>query len=107
MSGGIVAVVGMERIRSILCTSYRGSCPCSINQSCEDPNQSCNCDSKESKWFTDDGYYESVSSLGITDMYFLQQPDLDEEAKGRITLGPLECVETSEYFEFNANKSNV
>lgn len=28
-------------------------------------------------------------------MYFLQQPGLPEDALGRITLGPLECVETS------------
>lgn len=32
-------------------------------------------------------------------MYFLQQKDLDEEAKGRITLGPLECVETSKIIQ--------
>lgn len=74
---------------------FRGACPCSTNQTCEDPNQTCNCDSKEAKWFTDEGFYESEASLGITDMFFLQQSDLDEEAKGRITLGPLECVETS------------
>lgn len=30
-------------------------------------------------------------------MYFLQQNDLEEDAQGRITLGPLECVETSTY----------
>ena len=28
-------------------------------------------------------------------MVFLQQPDLSEDSQGRITLGPLECVETS------------
>lgn len=50
---------------------------------------------KENKWFADEGYYSNANSLGITNMYFLQQKDLDEEAKGRITLGPLECVETS------------
>lgn len=66
-----------------------------MNHTCEDPNQTCNCDVKESKWFADEGYYSSAQSLGITNMYFLRQKDLDEEAKGRITLGPLECVETS------------
>lgn len=30
-------------------------------------------------------------------MYFLQQKELGDEAKGRITLGPLECVETSRH----------
>lgn len=34
-------------------------------------------------------------------MYFLQQKELGEEAKGRITLGPLECVETSKRIIFS------
>ncbi|KAL9905676.1 axotactin isoform 4-T8 [Glossina fuscipes fuscipes] len=73
----------------------RGACPCSVNKTCVDPNQSCNCDVKESKWYSDEGYYIEPHSLGITYMYFLQQKDLDDEAQGRITLGPLECVETN------------
>lgn len=76
--------------------SVRGACPCSVNKTCVDPNQSCNCDVKENKWNSDEGYYQEPHSLGITNMYFLQQKDLDDEAQGRITLGPLECVETSE-----------
>lgn len=75
---------------------FRGACPCSVNKTCVDPNQSCNCDVKENKWNSDEGYYQEPHSLGITNMYFLQQKDLDDEAQGRITLGPLECVETSE-----------
>lgn len=47
------------------------------------------------KWLSDEGYYETPDSLGITGMVFLQQRDLEEDARGRITLGPLECVETS------------
>uniref|UniRef100_A0A1I8N1M4 Laminin G domain protein n=1 Tax=Musca domestica TaxID=7370 RepID=A0A1I8N1M4_MUSDO len=73
----------------------RGACPCSVNKTCVDPNQSCNCDVKENKWYSDEGYYREPHSLGITHMYFLQQKDLDDEAQGRITLGPLECVETN------------
>ncbi|XP_037931474.1 contactin-associated protein-like 4 [Teleopsis dalmanni] len=73
----------------------RGACPCSVNKTCVDPNQSCNCDVKENKWHSDEGYYTEPHSLGITNMFFLQQKDLDEEAQGRITLGPLECVETN------------
>lgn len=49
----------------------------------------------DSKWLSDEGSYKDSQSLGITSMYFLQQKHLDEEAQGRITLGPLECVETS------------
>ncbi|XP_055915475.1 axotactin isoform X2 [Eupeodes corollae] len=73
----------------------RGACPCSDNKTCVDPNQSCNCDVKENKWHSDEGYYNEPHSLGITNMFFRQQKDLDEEAQGRITLGPLECVETN------------
>ncbi|XP_049315176.1 axotactin isoform X4 [Bactrocera dorsalis] len=73
----------------------RGACPCSINKTCVDPNQSCNCDVKENKWYSDEGFYNEPHSLGITNMYFLQQKDLEEDSQGRITLGPLECVETN------------
>lgn len=60
------------------------------------PLQSCNCDDiSEAKWHSDEGYYMAPSSLGITQMVFLQQKDLAVDALGRITLGPLECVETS------------
>ncbi|XP_046663141.1 neurexin-4 isoform X3 [Homalodisca vitripennis] len=73
----------------------RGSCPCAVNRSCVNAEQSCNCDISEAKWLSDEGYYISPDSLGITKMVFLQQKDLDEDALGRITLGPLECVETN------------
>lgn len=36
-------------------------------------------------------------------MFFLQQPDLPLDALGRITLGPLECVETSKYLNCSIN----
>lgn len=49
----------------------------------------------EDKWNSDEGYYTTTNSLGITEMFFLQQPDLPRDALGRVTLGPLECVETS------------
>ncbi|XP_050508450.1 axotactin [Diabrotica virgifera virgifera] len=74
----------------------RGTCPCSIGKKCENKSQWCNCeDIDDDKWYTDDGYYTSAKSVGITEMVFLQQPDLPDDALGRITLGPLECVETN------------
>lgn len=81
---------------------FRGACPCSVDKTCADPNQSCNCDVMENKWYTDEGSYSEPHSLGITNMYFIQQKDLDDEAQGRITLGPLECVETSKSIELNS-----
>ena len=67
-----------------------------MERKCENPSQWCNCDDVEDdKWNSDEGYYTSVKSLGITEMYFLQQENLERDALGRITLGPLECVETS------------
>lgn len=50
---------------------------------------------EDDKWNSDDGYYTTGNSLGIVQMVFLQQNNLAEDALGRITLGPLECVETS------------
>ncbi|KAH9638999.1 hypothetical protein HF086_000925 [Spodoptera exigua] len=74
----------------------RGYCPCGVNATCVNATKSCNCDSNEDgKWHSDEGTYVEPSSLGITDMFFLQQKDLPEDAQGRITLGPLECVETN------------
>ncbi|XP_044268860.1 contactin-associated protein like 5-1 isoform X2 [Tribolium madens] len=74
----------------------RGTCPCSIGKKCENPSQWCNCDdAADDKWNSDDGYYTTAKSLGITQMVFLQPPDLPNEALGRVTLGPLECVETN------------
>ncbi|XP_008214115.1 uncharacterized protein LOC100115644 isoform X3 [Nasonia vitripennis] len=73
----------------------RGSCPCGVNRTCVTSNLSCNCDVSAGKWLSDEGYYETPESLGITEMVFLQQRDLEEDAQGRITLGPLECVETN------------
>ncbi|XP_053684108.1 axotactin isoform X1 [Sabethes cyaneus] len=74
----------------------RGTCPCALNRNCEDPNSSCNCDASLNRWLSDEGYFKEPPNLGITQMYFLQQKELlDDESQGRITLGPLECVETN------------
>ncbi|XP_013140264.1 PREDICTED: contactin-associated protein like 5-3 isoform X2 [Papilio polytes] len=73
----------------------RGYCPCGVNATCVNPTKSCNCDANENKWHADEGILLDPKSLGITEMFFLQQKDLTEEAQGRITLGPLECVETN------------
>lgn len=101
----------------------RGSCPCASksqknisperskrplsnlfflpeNKTCINPVHSCNCDDiSEAKWHTDEGLYTNQTSLGITEMVFLQQSNLAPDALGRITLGPLECVETSKYLK--------
>ncbi|XP_059053874.1 axotactin isoform X2 [Achroia grisella] len=73
----------------------RGYCPCGVNATCVKPTQSCNCDANDNKWHSDEGTLVDPKSLGIIEMFFLQQKDLTEEAQGRITLGPLECVETN------------
>lgn len=79
---------------------YRGACPCSVNGTCDD-GHTCNCDANLNKWYSDEGHYTTVESLGITEMYFLQQNELDDESRGRITLGSLECVETSMYLSYD------
>ncbi|XP_021696167.1 contactin-associated protein-like 4 isoform X2 [Aedes aegypti] len=74
----------------------RGTCPCSVGQSCIDPSVTCNCDARSDKWQSDEGFFREPTSLGITQMYFLQQKELlNDKSQGRITLGPLECVETN------------
>jgi len=58
----------------------------------------CNCDSDDAKWLSDESTFTSAESLGITEMFFMQQPNLDASSQGRMTLGPLECVEASKFF---------
>lgn len=77
----------------------RGSCPCKELKTCEDPNENCNCDKPISttgkEWSSDEGEFKDPQALGITTMYFKQQKNLEDDSKGRITLGPLKCIETS------------
>ncbi|XP_026677276.1 contactin-associated protein-like 2 [Diaphorina citri] len=73
----------------------RGSCECAVNRTCVNPEQSCNCDASLPKWLSDEGHFKTPNSLGITEMVFIQQKDLVEKSMARITLGPLECVETN------------
>uniref|UniRef100_A0A8D8Y5X7 Contactin-associated protein-like 2 n=1 Tax=Cacopsylla melanoneura TaxID=428564 RepID=A0A8D8Y5X7_9HEMI len=73
----------------------RGSCECAVNRTCVNPDQSCNCDASLAKWLSDEGHFKTPHSLGITEMVFIQQKDLVDKSVARITLGPLECVETN------------
>jgi len=68
-----------------------------VNKTCSNRTHSCNCDFPDAKWHSDEGHYltSKYGGLGITKMVFLQQEHLQLDALGRITLGPLECVETS------------
>lgn len=68
-----------------------------VNKTCSNRTHSCNCDFPDAKWHSDEGHYQTskYGGLGITKMVFLQQENLQPDALGRITLGPLECVETS------------
>lgn len=68
-----------------------------VNKTCSNRTHSCNCDFPDAKWNSDEGHYltSKYGGLGITKMVFLQQENLQPDALGRITLGPLECVETS------------
>ncbi|XP_059474027.1 axotactin isoform X2 [Neocloeon triangulifer] len=75
-----------------------GVCPCKENNTCVGgPQTDCNCDSNsnDAKWLSDEGVFTSPKSLGVTEMFFMQQANLDADGQGRITLGPLECVEAN------------
>lgn len=68
-----------------------------MNKTCSNRTHSCNCDFPDAKWHSDEGHYQTskYGGLGITKMVFLKQENLQPDALGRVTLGPLECVETS------------
>ena len=65
------------------------------NQNCKHSGVFCNCDADEQRWLSDEGYLTQPEDLGITQIFALQQRRLVPQAEGRITLGPLECVEAS------------
>lgn len=71
-------------------------CKSDLAGSCVNGEQ-CNCDSGEEKWLHDEGYFTAPDRLGITELSFIYPRDSPLDAKARITLGPLECVEASEY----------
>lgn len=68
---------------------------CTVNRDCKHTNVFCNCDADEPRWLLDEGYLTQPEDLGITQIFALQQRNLVPQAEGRITLGPLECVEAS------------
>ncbi|XP_059351285.1 axotactin-like isoform X3 [Daphnia carinata] len=72
-----------------------GRCPCSQNQNCKHSSVFCNCDADEPRWLSDEGYLTQPEDLGITQIFALQQRKLVPQSEGRITLGPLECVEAN------------
>ncbi|XP_042909251.1 axotactin isoform X2 [Parasteatoda tepidariorum] len=74
--------------------SQSEGCKCAENHSCANSSFLCNCDIADARWRVDDGDYTSPTHLGITKIYILQPDNLDASAEGRLTLGPLECVET-------------
>lgn len=87
-----------EVITKILLLNENLTNICVENKTCAGGNDfDCNCDSGASKWLSDESTYKSTKNLGITEMFFMQQSTLDTDSQGRITLGPLECVEASEY----------
>lgn len=69
-------------------------CKCAETRSCANSSLLCNCDVADPRWRVDEGEYTNPNHLGITRIYILQPEDLEPTAEGRLTLGPLECVET-------------
>lgn len=72
-------------------------CKCAETRSCANASLLCNCDVADSRWRVDEGEYTNPNHLGITRIYILQPDDLESTAEGRLTLGPLECVETGKF----------
>ncbi|GFR22715.1 protocadherin-like wing polarity protein stan [Trichonephila clavata] len=74
--------------------SQSEGCKCAETRTCANSSLLCNCDIADARWRVDEGEYTNPSHLGITRIYILQPEDLEASAEGRLTLGPLECVET-------------
>lgn len=74
--------------------SQSEGCKCAETKTCANSSLLCNCDIADARWRVDEGKYTNPIHLGITRIYILQPEDLESSAEGRLTLGPLECLET-------------
>lgn len=63
------------------------------NRNCSNPSKRCNCDAVDQRWRSDEAELHDPKHLGITEMFFLQPNNLANDAEGRITVGPLKCLE--------------
>lgn len=75
-------------------------------QNCQHTSVFCNCDADEPRWLSDEGFLTQPEELGITQIFALQQRHLIPQGEGRITLGPLECVEASKKNDTHDKESN-
>ena len=75
-------------------------------QNCQHTSVFCNCDADEPRWLADEGFLTQPEELGITQIFALQQRHLIPQGEGRITLGPLECVEASKKNDTHDKESN-
>ena len=73
---------------------------CADEKSCQTAAVFCNCDADEPRWLSDEGELTRPHELGVMQIYALQQDQLSAQAEGRISLGPLECVEASKWLQF-------
>merc|ERR1712002_943226 len=68
---------------------YGPTCPCSIEKSCANPKNTCNCDSNDLVWRSDEGYITDRTVLPVTKLKFGDNGDANEIAYH--TLNALEC----------------
>jgi len=68
---------------------YGATCSCSIDESCANPKHTCNCDSNDLVWRSDEGYITDRTVLPVTKLKFADSGDGGEV--GYHTLGALEC----------------
>ncbi|XP_076329886.1 axotactin isoform X3 [Tachypleus tridentatus] len=70
-------------------------CKCGEDYSCANSTLKCNCDAGDERWRYDEGTFTKSKDLGITRLYVLQPHDMPSDSEARLTLGPVECVETN------------
>ncbi|GAB6026571.1 hypothetical protein CHUAL_012986 [Chamberlinius hualienensis] len=74
-------------------TNKDGFCKCGIAGNCSNPGSRCMCDAGDDRWRIDEAELHDPKHLGITEMFFMQPNDMTQTTEGRITLGPLKCLE--------------
>ena len=66
-----------------------GKCACGMNNSCAEPNRSCNCDKNDKVWREDSGLLTDMTQLPVKQLRFGDTGQESEE--GYHTLGKLKC----------------
>ncbi|XP_036355728.1 contactin-associated protein-like 4 [Octopus sinensis] len=79
-----------EVIVKAMGTDTVGACSCSLDYSCSNNYNKCNCDQRQGIWQKDSGVIQDKEQVPITDIYAERHENIPHGI-GTVSLGPLKC----------------